>query len=719
MDKKKLLALIIFVFFGFFAFSFANPSEENGSETLISTSTKPDIDITGNKFKIEVFDNIPKFNGKVADNVTLKIENNINNKKVGKYEVTFIATDEAGLSNEIKKEFLVVDTTAPVITLNGSDEIIRINTVYNDLKAKARDNYDGDLTKKIVTKNMVDTSKKGVYKVTYDVTDSSKNAALTVTRIVTVVDDTELKNAIKRSKEYLDSTDDSKAKKILADLEKEIKSAEKIIDNEKSTQEEIDKETKKIEEIIEKINNMTFKVKFVDYNDTIISEQTVKYGNDATIPEVKERTGYTFKSWNKSEKNIKSDLVIKAEYNLITYKIEYDLNGGSETDNKTSYTIETKTFKLNKIEKQGYVFVSWEDESGKKVDEIKRGTTGDLSLKALFKESENTKYKIIERLENLDGTYKENEKVKTGKTNEKITLNDKKSGYKINKEKSILTGIIKADGSLVLTITYDLETYKAKFFIDNDLYKEENYKYGEKIKLPDCKVKEGYTFSSWNVDETMPSKDTSYYATTSKKEFIVTFKYYQNNALVETQKKVKYDETVEEPKYDSLVYVDGENPYYLEFKKWNKSLKNIKENTNIEAVYEKLGIATTRLYRLKVLNRPSNGAGRNPIWYEELGKNKKIKFVLSSNRISNIIAEAKKNKKHEAVLSLNQDEIYNYMTAESKIELKSIEEQAIKKYEKKNFLKKDCQFEWYVLKYNTNDGWHLDGEVTKCKSIFD
>ena len=33
MDKKKLVALAIFVFFGLFAFSFANPIEQDHEET--------------------------------------------------------------------------------------------------------------------------------------------------------------------------------------------------------------------------------------------------------------------------------------------------------------------------------------------------------------------------------------------------------------------------------------------------------------------------------------------------------------------------------------------------------------------------------------------------------------------------------------------------------------------------------------------------------------
>ena len=715
MSKKKLLAVIIFVFFGFFAFSFANPSENN--ENIANNLELPNIEISENTFKMEVFGEIPKFNGKVSEGVELSITNNIDSNVVGTYKVTFKATDADGRINEVSHDFYVVDTSIPVITLNGSDEIVRINTVYKDKGAKAKDNYDKDITKNIIVKNNVNANRKGNYEVTYNVKDSSGNKAKEQVRKVIVVDDTLLKEKLEEAKKYLNESS-KELSDVIKNLEKKIKNAESIIDDETSTQDEIDDSTNELAKIIDSIKNKKFKVKFVDYNDKIIKEVEVKYNEDATLPENPTRKGYTFKSWNKSVKNIKDNLTVKAQYEIVNYKITYDLNGGINNKNKETYNIESKTFKLSGIEKIGYVFDAWKDEEGNVVKEIKTGTTGDLKLNATFKESENTKYKVVYRYQQLDNTYKEEIEEKIGKTNKEITLDVNKKGYKINEKLSKLTGVISADGSLVLTITLDLKEYDVYFYVDNELYKKETYKYQEEIKLPKYTAKEGYVFNTWKVDSKMPAKEMKYYATTSKKEFIVTFKYYKDGKLTEIEQKVKYNENAKEPTKDELIYIDGTNPYYLEFKNWNKSLNNIKENTKIEAVYEKLGIATTRLYRLKLLKRPSNGAGRNPIWYEELGKNKNIEFVLSAKKISNIIASAKKNKKHEAVLSLNQNEIYDYMTEESKLELKNIEKSAIRKYEKLNRLVKNCEFEWYVLKYNTNDGWHLDGEVTKCKSIF-
>ena len=80
---------------------------------------------------------------------------------------------------------------APVITLSGSSpESVEAGIAYADAGATASDDLDGDITASVITVNTVDTSVPGSYVVTYDVTDSSGNPALQVTRTVNVVDTT-------------------------------------------------------------------------------------------------------------------------------------------------------------------------------------------------------------------------------------------------------------------------------------------------------------------------------------------------------------------------------------------------------------------------------------------------------------------------------------------------------------------------------------------------
>ncbi|MEM4243130.1 MAG: DUF5011 domain-containing protein, partial [Candidatus Woesearchaeota archaeon] len=111
---------------------------------------------------------------------------------LGTYIVTYDVNDSSGNpAVQVTRTVNVVDTTAPVITLVGSDNVdVEVGSVYTDDGATALDNYDGDLTASIITVNPVDTNTLGTYTVTYDVADSSGNPAVQVTRTVNVVDTT-------------------------------------------------------------------------------------------------------------------------------------------------------------------------------------------------------------------------------------------------------------------------------------------------------------------------------------------------------------------------------------------------------------------------------------------------------------------------------------------------------------------------------------------------
>ena len=67
---------------------------------------------------------------------------------------------------------------------------IEVGDTYTDAGATATDTYDGDITSSIVTVSTVNTAIVGVYSVTYNVSDTSGNAAAEVTRTVNVVDTT-------------------------------------------------------------------------------------------------------------------------------------------------------------------------------------------------------------------------------------------------------------------------------------------------------------------------------------------------------------------------------------------------------------------------------------------------------------------------------------------------------------------------------------------------
>jgi len=117
----------------------------------------------------------------------------VDTSTVGSYTVTYNVMDAAGnAATEVTRTVNVVvpDTVPPVITLLGNNpQIITTGTAYTELGATATDDVDGDISGSIVIdSSAVDTSTAGSYSVTYDVSDSSGNAAVTVIRTVTVED---------------------------------------------------------------------------------------------------------------------------------------------------------------------------------------------------------------------------------------------------------------------------------------------------------------------------------------------------------------------------------------------------------------------------------------------------------------------------------------------------------------------------------------------------
>ena len=108
---------------------------------------------------------------------------------LGDTTITWTATDPATNEMIATQVVTVVDTTKPVIALNGLPEVrVEFGGSYTELQATATDAVDDDiqLTDKIVIAGTVDTNLAGIYHITYDVTDAAGNDAITVTRTVTL-----------------------------------------------------------------------------------------------------------------------------------------------------------------------------------------------------------------------------------------------------------------------------------------------------------------------------------------------------------------------------------------------------------------------------------------------------------------------------------------------------------------------------------------------------
>ena len=110
---------------------------------------------------------------------SIVVSGSVDTSTIGTYTLTYDVSDTSGNpADSVTRTVNVVDTTAPVITLLGDNLMtIEVGTTFTDPGAVATDNYDGDLTSSIAIVNNVDTSTVGTYTVTYNVSDTSGNAA--------------------------------------------------------------------------------------------------------------------------------------------------------------------------------------------------------------------------------------------------------------------------------------------------------------------------------------------------------------------------------------------------------------------------------------------------------------------------------------------------------------------------------------------------------------
>ena len=171
-----------------------NQAAEVTRKVTVVDTTGPVITLTGDaEVTVEAGDTYEDAGATVADNIDSVLEatsvSTVDTTKPGEYAVTYNVADSNGNDAvQVSRKVTVVDTTAPVITLNGEAEInVEAAGTYSDAGATSTDIVDGDLTETIVTNNPVDTSKPGEYTVTYESTDAAGNKA-TLTRKVTVGD---------------------------------------------------------------------------------------------------------------------------------------------------------------------------------------------------------------------------------------------------------------------------------------------------------------------------------------------------------------------------------------------------------------------------------------------------------------------------------------------------------------------------------------------------
>lgn len=213
------------------------------------------------------------------------------------------------------------------------------------------------------------------------------------------------------------------------------------------------------------------------------------------------RLGYTFAGWMLNDKKVDEiplemtgNLTFIATWEVNTYTIEYDLQGGDAVANPNEYTIESETIVLLKPTKEGYSFGGWY--SGEtEVAEIAKGSTGDMSLVA--------KWEVVTYTVSFDvvGGQEVNPLIYTIETGIEILPTTSKEGYDFlgwyNGETKVTEITKGSTGDITLTAKWDVQKFTVTF---SDGVASQKVEYGATVTVPTDPVKIGYQFVSWQKD---------------------------------------------------------------------------------------------------------------------------------------------------------------------------------------------------------------------------
>lgn len=103
-------------------------------------------------------------------------------------------------------------------------------------------------------------------------------------------------------------------------------------------------------------------------------------------------------------------------------------------------------------------------------------------------------------------------------------------------------------GGVTYVAIFEVNTYKITYYVDNVIVNVDEYKYGDKVTAYNYTPEAGESFGGWTttIPETMPANDVNIYGTTSTNTYTVTFNV---NGKEYTKLSFAYGATVTAPAY--------------------------------------------------------------------------------------------------------------------------------------------------------------------------
>lgn len=206
--------------------------------------------------------------------------------------------------------------------------------------------------------------------------------------------------------------------------------------------------------------------------------------------------------------NLDGNLVLRLYYDRDTYTVTFESNGGNTVPSQNRIRYEGLVLKPIDPSKVGYNFGNWySDEDLTAAYDFSTPLTGNLTLYADWIPRTDTAYRVEHYRQNVgddDYTLYETDELQ-GTTDAMVTASAKTyTGFHENTvaPDRAAIGAVAPDGSLVLQLYYDRDTYNVTFDANGGsaVQPQTEIRYQAQIAKPPEPTKTGYDFGGWYSD---------------------------------------------------------------------------------------------------------------------------------------------------------------------------------------------------------------------------
>ena len=292
--------------------------------------------------------------------------------------------------------------------------------------------------------------------------------------------------------------------------------------------------------------------------------QTYEFGAVVSAPEYTVPEGHTFSGWNIPETMPAENLVLDAALTVNEYTVTYNING--EIYAIQVYAYGEEVFAPAYDVPDHFTFSGWDTPATMPAENI----VLDATL------VEDGKYTVSFM---VDGeTYF----TFTGYEGDAITVpeNPEKLGYTFDAWDGMPEDGVLPAANITVTAVWIVNTYTITYKVNGEEYSIQTYEYGAAIITPAYDVPEGYTFSGWDVPETMPAEDLVVDATCTINVYEVTLIDGFNGDPI----AVLYVAHGQ----DAILPDAPEHAGYI-FDRWDGDPTNVTEDRTITACYWMIG----------------------------------------------------------------------------------------------------------------------------------